>query len=478
MADNETWNTILNEQVNASQNVSSLIDSNVSIVVDVVPIWMLPKAIEVLSIVYLSCVTFVALISNVLLMVVIFYSPSLKTPPNSHLLNICVNNLLLSLCMALSLASVFSSDPSSTSVEVLSGLQLFLSMNALLQYWGSFAAIGFYRYKTVRIPSLSLRLRRRIIKRSIISLWTISAVLCLFLTLAFVEGNGLHHPISNPFRTSFILDVDAFAYNPEQTTMVIIIVLAVVTGFILLLGSYYRVFKTLNFTGTLSKNRVTPWHRAPSLGSETTDTVLPTKRSYLPTDSRWTRPFIISESSHDSFIVHYQKNDQFLVIEDILALENPIRASAIAAGKARAKKPLRSTLSTSSTMSTRSRCPEFSDISLGADLQRFQKIKNTSAFRNQTLRKDRISLSGATKNSLVMISAYLVCSLPFLIVSLPAVLSSLPEGGRVITLIFCRLLFYLNAPVYPIWYLLFSKRVKKCLYRVFDSILIRFNVRR
>ncbi|GFO09797.1 hypothetical protein PoB_003630200 [Plakobranchus ocellatus] len=88
-----------------------------------------------------------SLFLNILLVLIIQYSPSLRTPPNSHLLNICINNLMLCLNMVLCiLCLTFNSvDLGLDESEMLSGLQLFLTYNSLLQYWGTFASIGYYR---------------------------------------------------------------------------------------------------------------------------------------------------------------------------------------------------------------------------------------------------------------------------------------------------------------------------------------------
>nr|KAG5697135.1 hypothetical protein BaRGS_015270 [Batillaria attramentaria] len=59
----------------------------------------------------------------------------------------------------------------------------------------------------------------------------------------------------------------------------------------------------------------------------------------------------------------------------------------------------------------------------------------------------------------------------------PGTLSHIAPSHRVVALLICRLLFFLNAPVYPLWYLLFSLRVKKCLARMCETLLVRFQYR-
>ena len=179
--------------------------------------------------------------------------------------------------------------------------------------------------------------------------------------------------------------------------------------------------------------------------------------------------------SDPSAIVHYHRDEHNLLYEDIFALENPILANNIR--NMRIKHPLQFTLSSSSTASNKSRCPDFSDITPGGDLDRRQTIKNNNALCKQSLRRDRVNLSSATRNSMVMLAAFTSCSLPLFICSIPGCLGDL-KFGRVGILLFCRLLFYLNVCIYPSWYLLFSKRVKKCMHRIVETVLIRLKVRR
>ena len=105
-------------------------------------------------------------------------------------------------------------------------------------------------------------------------------------------------------------------------------------------------------------------------------------------------------------------------------------------------------------------------------------MKNNCALRNQSMRRDRVSLSSATKNSLIMVSMFVMCSLPMLICSIPGVVQ---PGGSITRmtapLLVCRIVFLLNGPVYPIWYLAFSKRVRKCLHNLYENVLLHYNLR-
>ena len=137
-----------------------------------------------------------------------------------------------------------------------------------------------------------------------------------------------------------------------------------------------------------------------------------------------------------------------------------------------------SQLSNASNTSSKSRFAEFTDISPSGEVERLERLKNKCALRNQTLRKDRISLSYATKNSIVMILTYVTCSLPMILCTLPGVLKTDSPSDISIPQMFCRILFYLNAPAYPLWYLIFSRRVRKCLGRMSEHWMIRLHLKR
>jgi hypothetical protein len=229
-------------------------------------------------------------------------------------------------------------------------------------------------------------------------------------------------------------------------------------------------------TGTFRKSRISPWNRNSSLSSEAgTDAFEQTQQT--TGDGDFMKPYSISSGISDDIVVHYQRSEHALTFEDMFALENPILAAKLKQNNFE-KKPLKPTLSVTSTQSTKSKNCTFTDISPVANLQRIQNIKNASALRNQSLRRDRVSLSSATKNSFIMFIAYMVCSFPLLVLGIPGVLDFIPTDARIFTIVICRLLFYINACFYPMWYLLFSKRVRQCLFRLLENILIKLQVRR
>ncbi|XP_062599611.1 uncharacterized protein LOC134261179 [Saccostrea cucullata] len=417
--------------------------------------------VVVFSIVFMGIDIVFSLLTNVLLMMTIINAPSLRTPPNNHLLNIGVNNILLCFCMILSLVSVGTRREDLVNVQSFTGFQLFIVSNCSLQYLCAFASICIYRKTTIKRPSLCLRMRKRMVTRSILCGWITSVLLSIVFCLSFMPNDDRACDTLNPFQREFRSCDSRKRFTSEQLVVLVIYLGIYITGLVIIFSSYYNICKSLNLTGSFGKSRVSPWNRNLSLSSDPgTESAEQTQQ--VNSDSDFVKPYTISSGNCEDIIVHYQRSEHALTFEDIFALENPILASKLKQNVFE-KRPLKPTLSNTSTQSTKSKHCTFTDISPDGNLQRIQNIKNASALRNQSLRRDRISLSSATKNSFIMFVAYLVCSLPLLVLGIPGILDFLSTDSRVLTLVVCRLLFYINACFYPLWYLLFSKRVRQCL---------------
>lgn len=160
----------------------------------------LPFSAILFSVVYIAIDLVFGLLSNLLLMVIIYYSPCLRTPPNSHLVNIGVNNILLCVCMIVSIATVAMPYDDIQHVRSLTGFQLFCVTACSLQYLLTFASIGFYRNRTMQRPNLSLKVRKTMVSRSIMLNWVITHLLSLVYTLAFVEEDSEITKTLNPLQ--------------------------------------------------------------------------------------------------------------------------------------------------------------------------------------------------------------------------------------------------------------------------------------
>lgn len=428
-------------------------------------IWMIPRETQFVSAVYLSIGFAIGIITNICLISVICLSPTLKTPPNFHLVNLSCNNVLLSVCMLFSTLSVFGvRDSDNFFVAV----QIFVTENCTMQYFATFAAIGIYRNITLTKPTLSLRVRRRIVRRSVSISWFVSCLLSLIFTVTFIEKDSLQCITMTPFQRSFVMcKEEDYLLEPGKICMSVIICFFYIVALISTLSSYYTISKELNIIKPKITNKVLPISRALSISSE--DTGDPQNHYQVEpsigSQNGTIQVYSIPCQENEDAVVHYQKNENMVTFEEVFALQNPILAQTIA----NSKRPLQPTLSNASTQSRTSRI-DFTDISPNADLQRFQMLKNNSALRNQTLRRDRISVRSATKNSFIMFTGYLFTSLPLVICSVPYVTYRHDaKETRVYIFLFLKFLFYTNAFLSSTWYLIFSKRVRKCFIRIVEG---------
>lgn len=424
--------------------------------------WMMSQPLYAVTMTLLSVEAAVGLLSNTLLIATIRYSPTLRTPANNQLISICVNNLLLVLNIIISLWSL--NIP--VSSQSLRNIQLFLVTTSWLQYWCIFCAIGFYRCTTLMRPSMSQVTRKGIIYRSIWIGWLLSSTGGAVLTVSFRHSSTII--TWNPFRRSIVFTgFDVLAAS--QNIAILLVFGGFIIGLVILFSSYYRIFRTLyNAMGhSLGTNRVHPMARNPSLSTDGNDLIVAKKKYYRTAPPHATFP----SSSENTFTVHFNKRHQSVTM-DVLALENPLavrryyqnpgaqRDTSQHASKKKETIPPKVILSQ----------PEFTDISQTAEMQRIQMFATNCALRNNSVRRDRISLGGATKNSLVMMVTFFVFSCPMVICSIPGLLNAQSAHDIMLPSLFCKLVFFLNAPAYPIWYLVFSRRVRKGLSRLFSHI--------
>jgi len=449
-------------------------------------IWFMPFTASMIAIVYLAFNVAIGSAANCLLIIIINYSPTLKTPANSHLINICANNLVLCFCMLISLISMLLPADFNGNINILTGFHIFLISNCFLQYWGTFASIGYYRSKIIRTPSLVIKRRRKIITRCLATSWATSVFVSLMVCLSHIENDVYACVTVNPFQKAFITCDNNIKLSSQRIGIVIVYITVFCIILVIIVSAYHKVFKALNKGNPFGRNRVLPLTRSFSLPSEVGDMInmsIPNTGNVIEHGCN-TEMTIYSVSRRDicvngEFTVHYHRNDSIsmLTFEDIMALENPILATQMRR-QAMQRRPLQLTRSNTSNASVMSKCHDFTDISASANLQRYQNLKNKSALRNLFLRRDRVGLNSATRNSLVMLASFVVCSLPMFICYIPTVLSQVTEGHRVLILMFTQLTFCLNSPIYPLWYLIQNKRVRKCLLRVTETMCIKLDVRR
>ena len=78
---------------------------------------------------------------------------------------------------------------------------------------------------------------------------------------------------------------------------------------------------------------------------------------------------------------------------------------------------------------------------------------------------------GATRNGIVMVAVFVMCSVPLFVSCMPGVLPGRTsrDGARRTWLMCCRILFHFNALLFPLWYLVFSARVRRNLCKLYSS---------
>ena len=123
--------------------------------------------------------------------------------------------------------------------------------------------------------------------------------------------------------------------------------------------------------------------------------------------------------------------------------------------------------------------PQFSDLQRSSSASPAGEIVLTANVRECTRLNGSSRAGGATRNGLVMMAVFVTCSLPLFVSSLPGVLpnSAIRQHGYTVTvwLILVRLLFNCNASLFPLWYLLFSGRVRRNMNTLYNSFLKKFN---
>ena len=140
------------------------------------------------------------------------------------------------------------------------------------------------------------------------------------------------------------------------------------------------------------------------------------------------------------------------------------------------KPPLLPSLSTTSFTSSR-RSFDFSDISAAGEMQRFENDQ-MRAIKQSVIRKERLGAIHATKNSLLMLLLFLILTMPIIISAIPEVISQLKSLSASSTvLILANLVYFANAAVFPVWYLIGSAHVRACVLNLYENIVIRMKIR-
>ena len=490
--------------------------------------WQVSTGALVSAYVLLILLVVCGFLLNGLLVATILCSPNLKTPPNLHLVNAAVVNLLAMSGAVMCLVSLGLHDDE--ALRRLGVALLFIRSVCFLEYCAISTAIGYYRYKTVQKLNFLPRNRAGLVGRSTALGWCASSIVAFVLTLSFRKTNT--SLTWNAFRPEVREEelVMLTSLDSQHKTFVALYVITYCVLMIVIAKCYCYILRILYNATPKGKSRVYPMqrHRHSSDSSDVTDLFGASSRSYRPeiisvdvrgaqssagvssasppiaftSASSMSHPFVISSlESYEYFIVHYRHQSQTVLIDEGFALENPIKAQKLISSRTGTlftsvyemnqgsnaigltRTSLEHTLSNgsanSNVTSSRKRILEFTDISQGAELKRMQRIKNKQALRSLSIKTERKNLGSTTKNSLVMLGVFTVLSFPMFVCSIPGCLDAdMGVTSFNNTLMFTQVVFFFNVVACPLWYLLFSRRVRKCALKLVDNSLLKLHLRK
>jgi len=287
----------------------------------------------------------------------------------------------------------------------------------------------------------------------------------------------------NAFRKVRFTDDSGFvvSLSASQILSLTALMLSICINCAVICRCYFCLLKTFFRFCPRPKNSVYPEDRQYSISSVDSANSLPityqTSGSNTVSRTANCRLFQISnESSKDSIVIHYCKEPK--PTSNIVVLDYATRGKIIQSNHGSLQTPAENFGAfPEEVLPDSGSAPGFTDISPGAELHRIQLMKNMCALRNQSWRRERMNVTSATKNSMVMMGTFVLCSFPLFFCSVPGILPTSSITIVQYPLLFSHLAFNINAPAYPIWYLIFSKRVRKCFQNLYEDILIKLNMK-
>jgi hypothetical protein len=469
-----------------------------------------------------GCVEFAASVTiNVLLCLTICCSSTLKTPPNFLLINICINNILSSLGAMLEFVILLISGQTSGTWSLV--LAHTLVIFSYLVYWNLFAAVANYRLRTLRNPAMSPGERKTIICASLVAVWIVSTIFAASSALYvatrpshFYDNNNNNN--NNTFNNNNNIgrnfnDTSLTSFEPNKSAPIgkIIIttlcILDIMSCLAVLIYSFWSIFKVLFSKQALRRNRIVPVLTAGkncnNLMTSSTCAKLsgPLGRNYLSNDSVFTSSKDLHSDSRDpmprssSRQPRMSSNTSSSWAEPEHAGVFSLKTSASASDflpqiglKLESLQPTSPThLGRSFELSTASRSKasiklspfsrfnktskescDFTDITVGAELYRLQFANQRLALRHQLFHRHQLSGLGRTiRNNVTMIGLFVVTSLS-LVVALFCRVFAVDTTSFVLFFYISLLILNLNGTLYPIWYFIVTKKVR----RSFHSILL------
>ena len=398
---------------------------------------------------------------NAILIVTICCSPILKTPPNFLLINICVNNLFIALATALSQIILLRGSSNMDSyAEMALKFEFFFTILCYIVYWNLFSAVAYYRLRTLRNPKMTLSDRKIIIRTSLVTVWFISVILATGFALLFDQKAYFTSKNCGIFE-------NYLNFSAGQMIVLIFFIANVVICACLIGYSFFSIFKTLYCKRSVKKTRIVPILMARHNYDISTSFALSKQQSDC-TYAVNSNIFTISLSDNSIAECELIEREQSYCSNMQLKNYTPSRLNKNTVHKQEANENGK----TKHSVPSKGSC-DFTDITVGSELHQLQFANHRLALRKQLFgcQQKSSGLTVTTRNSVVMISLFLVTSLPLVIAVLLNLLVPDHQVSIVSFVVISQVIFNLSGTLYPVWYFIFTNKVRRCL------SVIAFNIR-
>ncbi|CAH1237830.1 Hypp5454 [Branchiostoma lanceolatum] len=451
-----------------------------------------PHEVAVSSAAMISLLIF-SMIFNMLLGGTLALTPSLRTPPNALLMNICVTSLVLCVSMAMQLSSVL--DPLRPLPGPVCDAVLFLDSLCGIEYWFSFISIAVYRIKTLHDTQFSVRYKKTLAAVCISAGWLVALLFSTIITAR--DAKDTDRLLSCPFSKVLRIRPGPTQKNSTLFTVCVLLVTLCLSGFLVIVYAYINVFKKakpLKYSRT-KINQVNPLE--PANGTRQA----PVKHS--PVASVHEMVVLENRLPHNDLPFYRTQHVIAWAGSDpaeraAAAADNNVNFSAIVCKDRR---------STHGSLPSVSDDMETSDISgtmtsykyrmsRPVKQQVLQQVENKLENPNATHRdaalalartysrrkKDRLGRTPtdqmAARNSIAMVVIYIIFTVPIIVLTFQDLVGVEERLDNVLTQRTCKLIFYVNGTAYPVWYLLFSPTVRNCIKSVIESALVYLSARK
>ncbi|XP_035689565.1 uncharacterized protein LOC118424865 [Branchiostoma floridae] len=434
-----------------------------------------------------------SMIFNLLLGGTLALTPSLRTPPNALLMNICVTSVVLCVSMAMQLPSVL--DPERPLPDNVCDTVLFLDSLCGIEYWFSFISIAVYRIKTLHDTQFSVRYKKTLAAVCISAGWLVALLFSTIITAR--DAKDTDRLLACPFSKVLRIRPGPTQKNSTLFTVCVLLVTLCLSGFLVIVYAYINVFKKakpLKYSRT-KINQVNPLE--PANGTRQASV------KHSPVAS--VHEMVVLENRLPHNDLPFYRTQHVIAWAGTDPAERPaavpesnVNFSAIVCKDRR---------STQGSLPSVSDDMETSDISGTMTSYKYRmsrpvkqqvlqqvenKLENPSAnHRDAALtlartysrrKKDRLGRTPtdqmAARNSIAMVVIYIIFTVPIIVLTFQDLVGVEERLDNVLSQRTCKLIFYVNGTAYPVWYLLFSPTVRNCIKSVIESALVYLSARK